>query len=82
MFDFFKKKQPYIDPFAAELARAESKDPNTFYSIGLTNDKRLSLKIGPATLTMGKTACEEFLKHMRVFVDTLPDDSEDDKPKT
>jgi hypothetical protein len=82
MFNWFRPKTIVVDPFAAELARAESKDPNTFYSIGLTNDKRLSLKIGPATLTMGKTACEEFLKHMRVFVDTLPDDSEDDKPKT
>lgn len=82
MFNWFKPKIQLVDTFAAELAAADRKDPNTFYSMGLTNDRRLSLKIGPATLTMGKTGCEEFIKQMTVFMESLPDDKEDDKPKT
>ena len=83
MFNWFKPKIKEVEYAQQALAEAQQKDPNTYYSIGLTNSKQISIKIGVSTLTMNKSACEKFLQHVKVFMDTLPDDEEtDDQPKT
>lgn len=85
MFDWFKKPDytnvvkfpkrtpvPYIEPPKQE------KDPTTYYSIGHTDDNRISIKMGYTTLTMNRKGIEDMIQQLQVFRDQLlvEDDAE------
>jgi hypothetical protein len=85
MFDWFKKPNytnvvkfpdrapvPYIEPPKQE------KDSNTYYSIGHTDDNRVSIKMGYTTLTMNRKGIEDMIQQLQVFRDQLlvEDDAE------
>ena len=83
MFDWFKRpdysnvikfpeqgKVPmtYIEPPKAEEIQ---------YSIGITNEDRIALKIGYSTLTMNKMGCENLIEQLDVFVKQLKEKEDD-----
>jgi hypothetical protein len=77
MFDWFKNSEyknvvslpfpkpvivPHVEPPKAE---------ELHYSIGITSEDRIALKIGYTTLTMNKTGCEDLIEQLEVFVKQL-----------
>ena len=41
------------------------------YTIGITSEGRIALKIGYSTLTMSKAGCEDLIEQLEVFVKQL-----------
>jgi hypothetical protein len=84
MFDWFKKPnydnvvkfpvpiQAPINPYI-EQPKAEE----VHYSIGITSEDRIALKIGYTTLTMNKVGCEDLIEQLEVFVKQLKQKEED-----
>ena len=80
MFDWFKKTDytnavpmfPDQVPFVEE-----SKPEEIHYSIGITSEDRISLKIGYTTLTMNKEGCENLIEQLEVFVKQLKQKDKD-----
>lgn len=59
-----KDPNPYIEvPTAEEIQ----------YSIGVTNESRIALKIGYSTLTMNRKGVEDLIQQLAVFRDQLPE---------
>jgi hypothetical protein len=65
---------PYI-PFPK--VETPVKDPVNFYTIGPTDDNRLTLKVGHTTLTMNRAATLSLIKLLQVAMDNLSDESEE-----
>ena len=79
MFDWFKKPDyknvvplfpepkavPYIEPPAQE---------ETYYSIGITSENRITLKVGYTTLTMSRKGVENLIQQLAVFRDQFPEE--------
>ena len=55
----------------------ESKSEEVHYSIGITNEDRVALKIGYSTLTMNKEGCENLIEQLNVFVKQLKEKETD-----
>ena len=88
MFDWFNKdktpsnvvpfpevpKTPYIVP------PSPKKEAETYYSIGITDDHRMSLRMGYSTLTMNREGCQNLIDQLTVFMNQLPgeDDGQSD----
>lgn len=78
IFDFFKKPTsnvvpfpgtvPYIDPPVGEP------DPTTLYSIGVTDDNRMTFVVGHNTLTMSKAGCHNLIIQLEMFKNQLRDE--------
>ena len=78
MFNFFNKPEykmpepvPYIEP--------QQPDPTTYYSIGLTDDNRVTFKIGYSTLTMNRRGVENLIEQFEVFIKNLPEEQQDEQ---
>jgi len=82
MFDWFKKPDhsnvvkfpeqikvptPYVEPTAAE---------ETYYSIGITSENRITLKMGYTTLTMSRKGVENLIQQLAVFRDQIEEEQE------
>jgi hypothetical protein len=81
MFDWFGRKPdytnvvkfpeqikvptPYIDP---------PKTEETYYSIGVTSENRITLKTGYSTLTMNRKGVENLIQQLAVFRDQLEEE--------
>jgi hypothetical protein len=65
---------PYI-PFPK--VESPAKDPVTFYTIGPTEDNRITLKIGYTTLTMNQSATRSLINQLQAAMDGLSDESEE-----
>ena len=70
--NFFNKSEyklpepvPYIKPPAQE---------ETYYSIGITSENRITLKMGYTTLTMNHKGVENLIQQLAVFRDQLPEE--------
>jgi hypothetical protein len=88
MFDWFKSREerkaeynnvvpfpevpktPYIVP------PTPKKEAETYYSIGITDDNRMSLKMGYSTLTMNREGCQNLIDQLTVFMNQLPGDDD------
>lgn len=86
MFDWFKKsnytnvvkfpdpketpKMPYVVPPEPE------KDPTVYYTIGHTDDNRISIKMGYTTLTMNRTGVQHLIEILELYVSQLSEDDE------
>jgi hypothetical protein len=78
MLDWFKGKKDNVVPFPASQdnnpyvppPKPESK---TFYSIGVTDDQRVSITMGYYTLNMNKEGVQNLIDQLTVFRDQLPD---------
>jgi hypothetical protein len=47
------------------------------YSIGITSEDRIALKIGYTTLTMNRSGCENLIEQLEVFVKQIKQEEED-----
>ena len=74
MFEWFKRPdyKNVVPMFPDQVPFVEeSKPEETQYSIGITNEDRIALKIGYSTLTMNKEGCENLIEQLEVFVKQL-----------
>jgi hypothetical protein len=82
MFDWFKKrdysnvvpmfpdKVPFVEPTPKE------KDPTTYYSIGHTDDNRVTLRMGYTTLTMNYDGVQNLIDQLELYQRQLRGDEE------
>ena len=83
IFDWFKKREysnvvpfpkpeavPYIEPPKQE------KDPTTYYSIGHTDDNRVTLRMGYSTLTMNYVGVQNLIDQLELYKDQLHQEQE------
>jgi hypothetical protein len=83
MFNWFKKPDysnvikfpeqvkipaPYIE---------KPKEEEVHYSIGITNEDRIALRIGYTTLTMNTIGCEDLIEQLEVFIKQIKQKEED-----
>jgi hypothetical protein len=78
MFEWFKRPnysnvvkfpeqiKPPANPYIEQPTPEE-----VHYSIGITSEDRIALKIGYTTLTMNKVGCEDLIEQLEVFVKQL-----------
>ena len=80
MFDLFKKnKMPAnVVPFPAPKAvkpveppAPKEKDPTTYYSIGHTDDNRVTLRMGYTTLTMNYHGVQNLIDQLELYQNQL-----------
>jgi hypothetical protein len=80
MFDLFKRnKMPKnVVPFPAPKAVApveppapKEKDPTTYYSIGHTDDNRVTLRMGYTTLTMNSQGVQNLIDQLELYQQQL-----------
>jgi hypothetical protein len=83
MFDWFKKREysnvikfpevktPYVEPPKPE------KDPVVYYTIGHTDNNRVSLKMGYTSLTMTRKGCEDLIEQLTVFKNQMHEEEND-----
>jgi hypothetical protein len=74
MFDWFKKPDyaNVVPIFSDQVSYVEPPQPEELhYSIGITSEDRIALKIGYTTLTMNKTGCENLIEQLEVFIKQL-----------
>jgi hypothetical protein len=82
MFDWFKKPNytnvvkfpaptPYIEPLAV---KPPEKDPVVFYSVGPTDNNRISFQMGYSSITMTKLGVENLIAQLQVAADQLKDE--------
>ena len=81
MFDWFKKSDyTNVLPFPEQVKTPASpyiESPTkeeTYYSIGVTSENRISLKTGYSTLTMNRKGVENLIQQLAVFRDQLDED--------
>ena len=77
IFDFFKKREhsnvlkfpetkvPYVEP---------PKKEQEHYSIGITDDNRITLRIGYTTLTMNQQGAGNLIRQLELFASQLEED--------
>ena len=78
MFDWFGKRPDYTnvvkfpEQIKVPTPYIEQPTPEEIqYSIGVTNEGRISLKLGYSTLTMNRTGVEHLIQQLAVFRDQL-----------
>jgi hypothetical protein len=85
MFDLFRKnKMPKnVVPFPAPKAVApveppapKEKDPTTYYSIGHTDDNRVTLRMGYTTLTMNYYGVQNLIDQLELYQSQLKQEEE------
>jgi hypothetical protein len=85
MFDLFKKnKMPEnVVPFPApkivepvEPPAPKEKDPTTYYSIGHTDDNRVTMKMGYTTLTMNYQGVQNLIDQLSLYQSQLREETE------
>ena len=74
MFEWFKRPDytNIVPMFPDQVPFIEESKPEEIqYSVGITNEDRIALKIGYSTLTMNKEGCENLIEQLEVFVKQL-----------
>jgi hypothetical protein len=80
MFDLFKKNKmpanvvPFPTPRAVapvEPPTPKEKDPTTYYSIGHTDDNRVTLRMGYTTLTMNSAGVQNLIDQLELYQSQL-----------
>ena len=80
MFDWFKKPDytnVVKDPVPAIGPPAEAvRDPVTYYSLGPTDNNRISLKMGYSSITMNKAGAQAMINLLTTAMNQLTDEDE------
>jgi hypothetical protein len=77
MFDWFKRPDysnvvKFPEQIKIPTPYIEQPTPEEIhYTIGITSEDRIALKIGYSTLTMSKAGCEDLIEQLEVFVKQL-----------
>ena len=76
MFKWFTKKtvkltdpEPYIEPLA--------KEPITYYSLGPTDNNRISFKMGYSSITMNKAGTQAMINLLTTAMNQLIDEDKE-----
>jgi hypothetical protein len=83
MFDWFKKPNysnvvKFPEQIKVPTPYVEQPTPEELhYSIGITSEDRIALKIGYTTLTMNRSGCENLIEQLEVFVKQIKQEEED-----
>ena len=85
MFDLFKKREysnvvPFPEPNGVEPTEPpapKEKDPTTYYSIGHTDDNRVTLRIGYSTLTMNYVGVQHLIDQLELYKNQLNEDHDE-----
>ena len=75
MFNLFKKNKmpenvvpfPTPAPRLVESPKIPEKDPTTYYSIGHTDDNRVTLRMGYTTLTMNYVGVQNLIDQLELY---------------
>ena len=76
MFNWFRTRRDYEMPTIPPVPYV--KPPNKEeeqYSIGVTNDNRITLKIGYTTLTMNQQGAGNLIRQLELFASQLEEDN-------
>jgi hypothetical protein len=84
MFDWFGRKSDYknVVPLFPEpkavpyVEPPKEKDPTTYYSIGHTDDNRVTLKMGYTTLTMNSQGVQNLIDQLELYQQQLHKEEE------
>jgi hypothetical protein len=83
MFDWFKKPDHanVVPIFPDQVKVPETyleppKKEEEHYSIGVTNDNRITLRIGYTTLTMNQKGAGNLIRQLELFASQLDEESE------
>jgi hypothetical protein len=60
---------PYVEPPKPE--------PKIYYTLGVTDQQRVSFHMGYSTLTMNKEGCQNLIDQITVFMNQLQDEDEE-----
>jgi hypothetical protein len=78
IFDWFKKREysnvvPFPEPKAVPYIEPpkQEKDPTTYYSIGHTDDNRVTLRMGYSTLTMNYVGVQHLIDQLELYKNQL-----------
>ena len=78
MFDIFKTRKGLVDEYKMpESPEAAPKaDPVTYYSLGPTDNNRISLKMGYSSITMNKAGAQAMINLLTTAMNQLTDEDE------
>jgi len=83
MFDWFKRPNysnvvKFPEQIKVPTPYVEQPTPEELhYSIGITSEDRVALKVGYTTLTMNRAGCEDLIEQLEVFVKQIKQKEED-----
>ena len=83
MFDWFKRPNysnvvKFPEQIKVPTPYVEQATPEELhYSIGITSEDRVALKVGYTTLTMNRAGCEDLIEQLEVFVKQIKQKEED-----
>jgi hypothetical protein len=80
IFDWFKKPDYtnvvplFTEPKAVPYVEPPKNSTISPYSIGVTNDNRITLRIGYTTLTLNQQGAENLIRQLELFASQLDED--------
>jgi hypothetical protein len=84
MFDWFKRPDysnviKFPEPKAVPPVPyiEQPKPEETYYSIGITSENRVTLRMGYSTLTMNHKGCEDLIEQLEVFMKQIKEEETD-----
>ena len=84
MFEWFKKSEysnvvkfPAKDAVPATYIEPPKKDPITYYSLGPTDNNRISLKMGYSSITMNKAGAQAMIDLLTLAMNQLTDEDKE-----
>jgi hypothetical protein len=78
MFDWFKSREERIKDYSVPPMVAPIEPPKQeqeHYSIGVTNDNRITLRIGYTTLTMNEKGVRNLIEQLELFEKHLKEET-------
>lgn len=93
MLKWFKKKEQLQDPSVPEIPKTEVEAPapnepekkttgQTMYSIGLTDENRVSLKMGYSEITMNAQGVQNIIDQLELFKLQIIDEAQPKKARS
>jgi hypothetical protein len=76
MFDWFRTRRDYEMPVVPEVELPKKEQEH--YSIGITDDNRITLRIGYTTLTMNQQGAGNLIRQLELFASQLEEDKKND----
>ena len=73
IFDWFRTRRDYEMPVVIPEVELPKKEQEQ-YSIGVTDDNRITLRIGYTTLTMNQQGAGNLIRQLELFASQLEED--------
>jgi len=75
IFDWFRTRRDYEMPVVIPEVKLPKKEQEQ-YSIGVTDDNRITLRIGYTTLTMNQQGAGNLIRQLELFASQLEEKNE------